>query len=118
LSPFDNSVIHRERLEHLFKFNFRLECYLPKEKRQYGYFCLPILFGDKFIGRMDCKAHRKEELFEIIHLHIEDSVQGIDLWLEPLKEKVRQFADFNGCSSITCSRISPATLSLKVQAVF
>ncbi|WP_374462448.1 serine hydrolase [Chryseobacterium sp.] len=42
------------------------ECYITKEKRQYGYFCLPILFGDQFIGRVDCKAHRKEKRLELI----------------------------------------------------
>lgn len=61
LSPFDNSIIHRDRIKQFFGFDFQLECYTPKEKRQYGYFCLPILFGDTFIGRVDCKAHQKRE---------------------------------------------------------
>ena len=53
LSPFDNSVIQRERLKTLFNFDYQLECYLPETKRQFGYFSLPLLFRDKFIGRMD-----------------------------------------------------------------
>ncbi|MDR2283192.1 MAG: winged helix DNA-binding domain-containing protein, partial [Sphingobacterium sp.] len=59
LSPFDNAIIHRDRVKQFFDFDYRIECYTPKEKRQYGYFCLPILFGNTFIGRVDCKAHRK-----------------------------------------------------------
>ncbi|MFL1454263.1 DNA glycosylase AlkZ-like family protein [Marinobacter sp. GN3S48] len=59
LSPFDNSVIQRERLKALFQYDYQLECYVPAAKRQYGYFCLPLLYRDEFIGRMDCKAHPK-----------------------------------------------------------
>src|SRR5690606_13691064 len=100
LSPFDNAIIHRDRIKQLFNFAFRLECYTPLAKRQYGYFCLPILFGDTFIGRVDCKAHRKMSEFEIIHLHIENTKFDSDLWLEPFISSVKNFADFNNCTSI------------------
>lgn len=110
LSPFDNAVIHRDRLEHLFNFNYRIECYVPKEKRQFGYFSLPILFGSEFIGRVDCKAHRKNGVFELIHLHIENKEKDIELWLKPLTEKIKQFAIFNNCQSIKVSKVSPMKL--------
>ncbi|MEM9121100.1 MAG: crosslink repair DNA glycosylase YcaQ family protein, partial [Cyanobacteria bacterium P01_F01_bin.56] len=71
LSPFDNSVIQRERLKALFDYDYHLECYVPAAKRQYGYFCLPLLYRDKFVGRMDCKAHRKIGHLEIKSLHFE-----------------------------------------------
>lgn len=111
LSPFDNSIIHRDRIKQFFDFDFRLECYTPKEKRQYGYFCLPILFGDTFIGRVDCKAHRKEQQFEIIHLHIENQNIDIELWGEPFVKSITRFANFNGCKSLKLTRISPAKLT-------
>ena len=72
LSPFDNLVIHRERLNLLFNFDYRIECYTPAAKRVFGYFCLPVLCGDTFIGRIDCKAHRAEQRFEVIKLHLEN----------------------------------------------
>ena len=50
LSPFDNVVIHRDRLSTLFGFDYRIECYVSAAKRVFGYFCLPILYGDKFVG--------------------------------------------------------------------
>jgi uncharacterized protein YcaQ len=118
LSPFDNSVIHRERVEQLFDFDFRLECYIPKEKRQYGYFCLPILFGDEFIGRVDCKAHRKNGQFEIIHLHIGKRQEDTELWLKPLVKTIRQFATFNGCQSIKFTQVSPTKLSGALKRYF
>jgi len=100
LSPFDNSIIHRDLISYLFDFDYRLECYLPKEKRKYGYFCLPILFGDMFIGRVDCKVHRKEKVFEIIHLHIEKEDMNIESWEASFIRAVKNFAVFNGCDSI------------------
>lgn len=100
-------IIHRERIKQIFDFDFKLECYTPKEKRKYGYFCLPILFGTTFIGRMDCKTHRKEKQFEIINLHIENPNIDIEYWLEPFIETVRKFAAFNECETITVSEVSP-----------
>lgn len=110
LSPFDNSVIHRDRVKQIFNFDFRLECYTPKEKRQYGYFCLPILFEGHFIGRVDCKAHRKDKKLELIHLHIEESHINIELWLEPFIQAVKRFAVFNGCESVEVTNVSPSKL--------
>lgn len=115
LSPFDNSIIHRDRIRQLFNFDFRLECYVPKEKRHYGYFCLPILFGARFIGRVDCKAHRKDKIFELIHLHIEDFSMNTEQWLEPFAEEVRRFALFNGCESLTVTQTSPSDLLKKIK---
>jgi uncharacterized protein YcaQ len=108
LSPFDNSIIHRDRIKQLFDFDFRLECYTPQGKRQFGYFCLPILFGDTFIGRVDCKAHRKEKEFEIIHLHIENKKIDPEFWLEPFIASVKSFANFNNCTSIKLTKVSPS----------
>lgn len=111
LSPFDNAIIHRDRVTQFFGFDYRLECYLPKEKRKYGYFCLPVLFGDVFIGRADCKAHRKEKLFEIIHLHIEKEGANIELWETSFIKMVKNFAVFNGCSSIVLKQVTPSKLT-------
>ncbi|WP_160139591.1 winged helix-turn-helix domain-containing protein [Chryseobacterium sp. c4a] len=108
LSPFDNAVIHRDRIKQVFDFDFRLECYVPKEKRQYGYFCLPILFGNTFIGRVDCKAHRKDKRFELIHLHIENTDIALELWLPSFVASVKRFALFNGCESLQISQVSPS----------
>ncbi|WP_426482315.1 winged helix-turn-helix domain-containing protein [Chryseobacterium sp. R2ACT005] len=115
LSPFDNSIIHRDRIKQIFDFDFRLECYTPKEKRQYGYFCLPILFGNQFIGRVDCKAHRKEKKFELIHLHIENNTIAPEVWLTPFVETVKRFAVFNGCESLVLTKVSPSKLDTAVK---
>ena len=97
LSPFDNLVIHRERLSLLFNFDYRIECYTPAAKRVFGYFCLPILYGDTFIGRVDCKAHRAEQRFEVIKLHLENDELDQKQLLLLLRNELQRFADFNKC---------------------
>ncbi len=118
LSPFDGAVIHRERLEQLFSFNYRLECYVPVDKRQYGYFCLPILFGENFIGRMDCKAHRKAQRLEIHSLHIEDETIRLEDFIDAFADAVRKLAHFNGCSDIDVRAVSPQRLLPSIRRFF
>lgn len=60
LSPFDPVVWDRKRAEQLFDFSYRLECYTPAPKRQYGYFVLPLLHRGQLVGRMDAKMHRRQ----------------------------------------------------------
>lgn len=97
LSPFDNLIIHRDRLSMLFGFEYRMECYVAAPKRVFGYFCLPVLYGDRFIGRMDCKAHRATHTFEVISLHLEEGLLDRGQVLPLLASELQRFAAFNAC---------------------
>ena len=110
LSPFDNSVIQRERLKTLFHYNYQLECYVPEAKRQYGYFCLPLLYRDSFIGRMDCKAHRKEKRLEIKSLHFEKHSFDEDKIVSSFVKEVGQFILFQQCDSVSLTEVYPKKL--------
>ena len=111
LSPFDNAIIHRDRVQQLFEFDYRLECYIPKEKRQFGYFCLPILYKDRLVGRVDCKAHRKIGDFELVNLHLESKIISLDNFMPHFAKIVYRFAKFNDCQSIRVSNVSPKKLT-------
>jgi len=102
LSPFDNAVIQRQRSRDIFSFDYQIECYVPEAKRQYGYFCLPILYRDRFIGRLDCKAHRSLKELEIKALHLEGKVDGE--FVNALNQALSVFTKFNACDQIklTC----------------
>ena len=76
LSPFDPVVWDRKRAEQLFDFSYRLECYTPAPKRQYGYFVLPLLHRGQLVGRMDAKMHRQTGILEVISLWLQEGILG------------------------------------------
>jgi len=101
LSPFDNLVIQRERCRQVFEFDYQIECYVPAAKRQYGYFCLPLQYKDKLVGRIDCKADRKTEVLQVLNLQ---HVVTDNNFLPSLAEALKHFMNFNGCASIELRR--------------
>ncbi len=69
LSPFDRLIHDRVRTEELFDFEYTLEMYKPAAKRRWGYFALPILHGDRLIGKLDATADRKASLLRVNAIH-------------------------------------------------
>jgi uncharacterized protein len=93
LSPFDRLVHDRVRTEELFQFEYTLEMYKPAAKRRWGYFALPILHGDRLIGKLDATADRKASLLRVNTIHedvsfsramtiaVRKEIDGLAAWL-------------------------------------
>jgi uncharacterized protein len=86
LSPFDRLVHDRDRAEALFGFRYRLEMYVPKAKREYGYYVLPILVGDRLVGRIEPRFDRKTRTLEVLGAwgdtsRTDDVLDSLATWL-------------------------------------
>jgi uncharacterized protein YcaQ len=79
LSPFDRLVHDRKRAEHLWDFFYRLEMYVPKAKREYGYYVLPILRGDRIVGRIEPLHDRRAGTLTVLGTWWEAGVSPISL---------------------------------------
>jgi uncharacterized protein len=93
LSPFDRLIYDRVRAEELFDFEYTLEMYKPAAKRRWGYFALPILHGDRLVGKLDAAADRKASVLRVNAIHedvtfsrtiskaVQDEVEDLATWL-------------------------------------
>ena len=95
LSPFDRLIHDRDRAEALWDYRYRLEMYVPKAKREYGYYVLPILRGDRLIGRIDPVLDRKTGVLKVNSVHWEPGVKPVSL-----QRPLRDLAKFIGADSI------------------
>jgi hypothetical protein len=69
LSPFDRLIHDRKRTVELFGFDYQLEMYKPAAKRRWGYFALPVLYGDALVGKLDATADRKAGVLRVQAIH-------------------------------------------------
>jgi uncharacterized protein len=114
LSPFDSFITNRERLLRLFGFDYQLECFMPASKRKIGYFSLPILWGEKLVGRMDSKAERRQKLLVVKNLVLEKGFKPDERFTTALGEELHRYARFNGCESLRVEKCEPASIVEKL----
>jgi uncharacterized protein YcaQ len=106
LSPFDDLISDRERTERLFDFRFRLEIYVPRAKREYGYFVLPILRGDRLIGRIDPLFDRKARVLRIQAVHAEATATAADG--PAVRRAIGELASWLGAEEVSWPRLPTA----------
>lgn len=104
LSPFDPVIRDRARLLRLFAFDYRFEAFVPAPKRAYGYYVLPILEGDRLIGRLDPKLHRDRAELKILKLWWEPAVEITPARRAALEDAVERYARFIGADRWTLPR--------------
>lgn len=103
LSPFDNLICDRTRTERLFDFTYRSEIYVPKHKRQYGYYVLPILSGDQLIGRIDPLLIRVGKQLLVNAVHVEPAASLTSETGRAVASAIEELATFLGATTIEYS---------------
>ncbi len=94
LSPFDRLVHDRVRAEELFDFEYTLEMYKPAAKRRWGYFALPILHGDRLVGKLDAVADRKANVLRVNAIH--EDVRFTRAITAGVRKEIDDLADWLG----------------------
>jgi uncharacterized protein YcaQ len=107
LSPFDNLIIDRDRTELVFGFNYRMEIYVPRGKRRFGYYAMPILANDRLVGRVDAAADRPGRRLLVHAVHAEPGVRRTAATGRDLARALRELATFVGAETIEYPRDVP-----------
>ena len=100
LSPFDNLICDRDRTERLWSFAYCNEMYVPKATRQYGYHVMPVLAGERLIGRVAARVDRKSGVLVAEGMYAEAGAPSSDPALSAALESLASFA---GVGSVSCS---------------
>lgn len=94
LAPLDNMIWDREMINRLFDFNYRWEVYTPIDKRKYGYYVLPVLYGNQLIARFEPEKPKKNEPFSIKNWWWEKNITITDELLERIQHSIEDFARY------------------------
>jgi uncharacterized protein YcaQ len=99
VSPFDPIVWERTRTERLFDVRYRIEIYTPAEKREFGYYCLPFVLGEKIVARVDLKADRAQGRLIVHSIHPEASATPDEI-APALGDELRLMTQWLGLTDI------------------
>src|SRR5688572_2651293 len=117
LGPWDQ-VVARGRAKVVFGFDYVLEVYKPEHQRKFGYYTLPILWGDRFVGRFDSKLDRTTNTFVILGLWLEDKALGKnEAFAEALACGFARFVTFLGASKLDAKAIREPLLRRRASAL-
>ena len=100
LAPLDPVLWDRKLVEALWDYHYKWEIYTPVNQRKYGYYVLPILYGDRFVGRIEAGADRKSATFVVRNIWYEDGVRPTKKLTRAIEGACRRLAKFNDCVQI------------------
>lgn len=105
LAPLDPMMWDKALVLALFDFRYSWEIYTPAPKRRYGYYTLPVLFGDRFVGRIEAVPDRKKGILEVNGFWLEPGIRKTVKLTRALERTLAGFAKFNGCTAVDSSRL-------------
>ena len=100
IAPLDPLLWDKALVLFLWDFRYSWEIYTPAAKRKYGYYTLPVLYGDRFVGRMEAVPDRKEGILQVKGLWWEPGVRQTKALNSALERALGSFAKFNDCRTI------------------
>lgn len=104
LAPLDCFLWDRNLIKELFGFDYRWEIYTPAKKRKYGFYVLPVLYGDRFAGRIEAVAEKKTGVLTVKHIWFEEGIKQTKKLAAEMERCVKRFAKFNDCKEIIFER--------------
>ncbi len=100
LAPLDPMLWDRRLVEALWQYRYTWEIYTPADKRKYGYYVLPILYGERFIGRIEAAADRKARQLTVRNVWLEEGVRPTKKFDSAIARTAARLARFNGCDRV------------------
>jgi len=100
IAPLDNILWDRRLIKTLFDFDYKWEIYTTKSQRKYGYYVLLLLYGDRFIGRVEPVRNSKEGVLEVKNIWYEDDFAPAEEAEKEIGKCLERFADFNECKNV------------------
>jgi uncharacterized protein YcaQ len=111
LCPFDPLIFFRPRVERLFDFHYRIEIYVPRPKRQFGYYVWPFLLDGQLVGRVDLKAERTEDRLHVVGAFAEPGQQQSRV-AKAMAAELQTMASWLGLSDVTVGNRGDLTMPL------
>ena len=117
INPFDPLVRDRQRLQRLFGFDYRIEIYVPAQRRRYGYYVYPLLEGNRLVGRIDVRANRKADRLETRAWWLEPGfteTAGRRLKIEQELQRLAALAEVSDAGPLPVASVPPAAVQANV----
>ena len=107
IAPLDPLMWDRNLIEAVFGFRYRWEIYVPADKRQFGYYVLPMVYGDRLIGRVEAVADKQNQVLTVRHIWFEPGVRRTKTMDRAIHGALKRLARFNGCGDLIFSEAEP-----------
>ena len=105
LAPLDNFLWDRKLIQAIFEFSYKWEIYTPEVQRQYAYYVLPLLYGERLIGRVEVINQKKTKTLLVKNIWFEEGLKKTKKLEAALSKCFDQFAKFNGCEKVVKSNV-------------